>query len=169
MTGRLNGFGAVREWVRRAEGDWRAHGTAYELVRVLTVPARRGLIRLRVDGAHHLPAEGPAIVVANHLSFFDSVLLMFSLPRPVAFIGKGVVFVAIGERIQNYVRAGPGKFPGDAEADAALFDSIKAHAKVEVFEFDEEINSPVFARVCAEKLLDFLAGERGSSNPPSSS
>jgi len=81
-------FRAVREWASRAEGDWRAHGTAYELVRVLTAPARRGLIRLRVEGAGHLPASGPVILVANHVSFFDSVLLMFSLPRPVAFIGK---------------------------------------------------------------------------------
>ena len=81
-------FDAVRQWASRAAQDWRAHGTAYELVRVLTAPARRVLVRLRVEGAEHLPAEGPAIVVANHVSFFDSVLLMFSLPRPVAFIGK---------------------------------------------------------------------------------
>ncbi len=81
-------FDAVRQWVSRAEGDWRAHGTAYELVRVLTAPARRGLVRLRVQGAENLPAEGPVILVANHVSFFDSILLMFGLPRPVAFIGK---------------------------------------------------------------------------------
>ena len=81
-------FDAVRQWVSRAEGDWRAHGTAYELVRVLTAPARRVLVRLDVEGAEHLPESGPAIVVANHLSFFDSVALMFELPRPVAFVGK---------------------------------------------------------------------------------
>jgi 1-acyl-sn-glycerol-3-phosphate acyltransferase len=81
-------FDAVRQWVSRAEGDWRAHGTAYELVRVLTAPARRVLVRLDVEGAEHLPESGPAIVVANHVSFFDSVALMFELPRPVAFVGK---------------------------------------------------------------------------------
>ncbi len=81
-------FDAARQWASRAEADWRAHGTAYELVRVLTAPARRGLVRLRIDGAQHLPVDGPAILVANHVSFFDSILLMFSLPRPVAFIGK---------------------------------------------------------------------------------
>ncbi len=81
-------FVTVRQWASRAERDWRAHGTAYELARVLSAPARRVLVRLDVEGAEHLPESGPAIVVANHVSFFDSVALMFELPRPVAFVGK---------------------------------------------------------------------------------
>ncbi len=78
----------VERWVGPLVEDWRAHGTAYEVVRLLTAPARRGLVRLRVEGSENLPAEGPAIVAANHLSFFDSVLLMFALPRPVSVLGK---------------------------------------------------------------------------------
>lgn len=46
----------------------------------------------------------------------------------------------------------------DPAADLALFDAIKKESKVEVIEFDEEINSPVFARACAEKLLSLLEG-----------
>ncbi len=101
-------FDAVRQWASRAEGDWRAHGTAYELVRVFTAPARRGLIRLRVDGTEHLPADGPVILVANHVSFFDSVLLMFSLPRPVAFIGKAEY---TDNPITNWLFCGAGMIP----------------------------------------------------------
>jgi len=101
-------FDVVRRWASQAEGDWRAHGTAYELVRVLTAPARRGLIRLRVDGAEHLPADGPVIVVANHVSFFDSILLMFSLPRPVAFIGKAEY---TDNPITNWLFCGAGMIP----------------------------------------------------------
>ncbi len=101
-------FDAVRQWASRAEGDWRAHGTPYELVRVLTAPARRGLIRLRVDGTEHLPADGPVILVANHVSFFDSVLLMFSLPRPVAFIGKAEY---TDNPITNWLFCGAGMIP----------------------------------------------------------
>ena len=101
-------FDVVRQWASQAEGDWRAHGTAYELVRVLTAPARRGLIRLRVDGAEHLPADGPVIVVANHVSFFDSILLMFSLPRPVAFIGKAEY---TDNPITNWLFCGAGMIP----------------------------------------------------------
>ena len=101
-------FDAVRRWVSRAEGDWKAHGTAYELVRVVTAPARRGLVRLRIDGAEHLPASGPAIMVANHVSFFDSILLMFSLPRPVAFIGKAEY---TDNPITNWLFCGAGMIP----------------------------------------------------------
>jgi 1-acyl-sn-glycerol-3-phosphate acyltransferase len=101
-------FDAVRQWASRAEGDWRTHGTAFELVRVLTAPARRGLIRLRVDGTEHLPADGPVILVANHVSFFDSVLLMFSLPRPVAFIGKAEY---TDNPITNWLFCGAGMIP----------------------------------------------------------
>ena len=120
-------FDAVRQWASRAEGDWRAHGTAYELVRVLTVPARRGRIRLRVDGAHHLRAEGPAIVAANHLSFFDSVLLMFSLPRPVAFIGKAEY---TDNPITNWLFCGAGMIPVRRQDPGALPQVFEEVAKV---------------------------------------
>ncbi len=45
----------------------------------------------------------------------------------------------------------------DPAADEALFTAIRDHAKVPVEEFDEEINSPVFARACAEKLLEMMS------------
>jgi uncharacterized protein (UPF0261 family) len=48
----------------------------------------------------------------------------------------------------------------DPIADAALFTAIRENAKDPVEEFDEEINSPVFARACAEKLLHLMAAAR---------
>ena len=68
--------------------EWHEHGTAYEIARLLTAPARRVLVLLDVEHPENLPTEGPAIVVANHLSFFDSVLLLFALPRRVSMLGK---------------------------------------------------------------------------------
>ncbi len=44
----------------------------------------------------------------------------------------------------------------DPAADGALFDSIEKNAKVEIETLDEEINSPAFARACAEKLLTLM-------------
>lgn len=76
---------------RRVEAlfaDWRDRGAAYELSRLATAPVRHGLVRLSVAHPEHLPASGAAILVANHVSFFDSVLMMFGLPRPVALLGK---------------------------------------------------------------------------------
>lgn len=98
----------VQQWAVEARGDWRAHGTPYELVRILTAPARRVLVRLSVVGADNLPADGPAILVANHVSFFDSVLLMFALPRPVAFIGKAEY---TDNRFTNWLFCGAGMIP----------------------------------------------------------
>jgi 1-acyl-sn-glycerol-3-phosphate acyltransferase len=43
---------------------------------------------VRVVGAQNLPSEGPAIVAANHISFFDTVVLMLSVPRKTYFVGK---------------------------------------------------------------------------------
>jgi 1-acyl-sn-glycerol-3-phosphate acyltransferase len=51
-------------------------------------PVCRRLFRLRVEGDEHLPAAGAAIIAANHLSFFDSVVLALAVPRPLSFVGK---------------------------------------------------------------------------------
>lgn len=45
----------------------------------------------------------------------------------------------------------------DPVADETLFAAIKAHASVEVLEFDTGINSPEFAKACADKLLELMA------------
>lgn len=48
----------------------------------------RRLFRLRVEGNENLPAAGGAIIAANHLSFFDSIVLALAVPRPLRFVGK---------------------------------------------------------------------------------
>ena len=44
--------------------------------------------QLTIHGIDNFPARGPAILAANHISFLDSPLLMFQLPRRVWFLGK---------------------------------------------------------------------------------
>ena len=48
----------------------------------------RRLFRIRVEGTEHVPPAGAAIIAANHLSFFDSVVLTLAVPRPLRFVGK---------------------------------------------------------------------------------
>ena len=48
----------------------------------------RTLYRARVEGFHHVPPSGAAIISPNHRSFFDSPLVMAMTPRPVVFLGK---------------------------------------------------------------------------------
>ncbi len=49
----------------------------------------------------------------------------------------------------------------DPRADTALFASIRAEAHAPIEEFDEEINSPIFAHACATRLLELIE----STNP----
>jgi len=124
----------VQRWVAPMVHDWRSHGSAYEVARLLTAPARRGLVRLDVENPENLPTEGPAIVVANHLSFFDSPLLMFALPRPVSVLGKAEY---TDHRITKWLFCGSGMIPIRRENPADL---VRAFAQVgEVLERGEVV------------------------------
>jgi putative phosphoserine phosphatase/1-acylglycerol-3-phosphate O-acyltransferase len=53
--------------------------------------------RFDIDGTDNIPAEGPAIVVGNHRSYFDPLamgLMLSKRGRPVRFLGKKEVFDA---------------------------------------------------------------------------
>lgn len=58
------------------------------IVRTGLSPLYRLLYPVRIEGAEHIPSDGPAILAANHISFFDTVVLMFSTKRGTRFIGK---------------------------------------------------------------------------------
>ncbi len=47
----------------------------------------RLLYRVRFRGHEHIPAKGGAVIIANHLSYVDPVLLQLACPRPIRFIG----------------------------------------------------------------------------------
>ena len=49
-----------------------------------------------VEGLEHIPAEGPAILASNHLSFSDSFFLPAVLDRKVTFIAKAEYFTTPG-------------------------------------------------------------------------
>ncbi len=44
------------------------------------------LYRLRVENEDGIPAEGPALIVANHVSFVDWLLIAAASPRPVRLV-----------------------------------------------------------------------------------
>jgi 1-acyl-sn-glycerol-3-phosphate acyltransferase len=54
--------------------------------------------RPQVSGAHHIPATGPCIIAANHLSFSDHVFISLATRRPVVFIGKAERLTGTGLR-----------------------------------------------------------------------
>lgn len=55
---------------------------------MLTYPLRRAWLDVSHTGLENVPTEGPVVLAANHLAFIDSLLVMYSLDRPVAFLGK---------------------------------------------------------------------------------
>jgi 1-acyl-sn-glycerol-3-phosphate acyltransferase len=71
----------------RRPPSWQRRWPRVVLVAVVGPIARR-LFRLHVEGDQHLPASGPAIIAANHQSFFDHVALMLSVGRRLSFVGK---------------------------------------------------------------------------------
>jgi 1-acyl-sn-glycerol-3-phosphate acyltransferase len=48
--------------------------------------------RLRVTGIEHVPAEGGAVIVANHVSFVDALIIMAASRRPVRFVMDHRIF-----------------------------------------------------------------------------
>lgn len=48
--------------------------------------------RLRVQGVEHIPEHGPAIVVANHVSFVDALVIMAASRRPIRFVMDHKIF-----------------------------------------------------------------------------
>lgn len=62
------------------------------LLRFVAFVVARCVYRVKVTGDEHLPADGPAIVVANHVSFVDAVLLTAASPRPIRFVMDHRIF-----------------------------------------------------------------------------
>jgi 1-acyl-sn-glycerol-3-phosphate acyltransferase len=62
------------------------------LLRFLAFVLSRVVYRFRVRGDEHIPEAGAAIVVANHVSFIDAVLLMAASPRPIRFVMDHRIF-----------------------------------------------------------------------------
>lgn len=56
------------------------------LMRFMSWVLVRTLYRLRVKDIEHIPDEGSALVVCNHVSYMDALILSASIPRPVRFV-----------------------------------------------------------------------------------
>jgi 1-acyl-sn-glycerol-3-phosphate acyltransferase len=64
----------------------------YSLVRALAWLLTHLVCRYRVSGQEHVPRNGTLLVVANHLSWYDPLLLAVVLPRRVWFYTKAEIF-----------------------------------------------------------------------------
>ncbi|WP_047872216.1 1-acyl-sn-glycerol-3-phosphate acyltransferase [Nocardiopsis sp. RV163] len=66
--------------------------TLYGAAKTVIAPATRVVWPQRVEGAHHVPRRGPAILAVNHLALIDPLFIGVACPRPVRFIAKQELF-----------------------------------------------------------------------------
>lgn len=62
------------------------------LLRFVAFIVSRVMYRFRLVGDHHIPTQGAAVLVCNHVSFIDAVLLMAASPRPIRFLMDHRIF-----------------------------------------------------------------------------
>ena len=66
------------------------------IIRLVMLVITRGVYRLRVRGDEHIPTDGPAILVCNHVSFVDAIILGVCSPRPMVFLMDHRIFKTPG-------------------------------------------------------------------------
>ena len=62
------------------------------LLRFLAWVLSNIVYRFRVRGGEHIPVRGAALLVCNHVSFVDAILLMAASPRPIRFVMDHRIF-----------------------------------------------------------------------------
>lgn len=89
------------------------------------------MYRVKVEGIDNLPDEGPALMVCNHISFTDPLLIGGSIPRPTVFVMYWKIFEMPGAKwLFQAARAIPiaGKNENPAMYESA-FNAISAALK----------------------------------------
>jgi len=56
------------------------------LLRFLAWLLVHGAYRLEKKGLEHIPLDGPAVLVCNHVSFVDTMVILGASPRPIRFL-----------------------------------------------------------------------------------
>lgn len=66
------------------------------------------LYRVRIRGLDAIPEEGPALLVCNHISYVDALVVMGSVPRPVRFVMYYKIFdMPVARQVFRWAKAIP--------------------------------------------------------------
>jgi 1-acyl-sn-glycerol-3-phosphate acyltransferase len=90
------------------------------------------VFRPHVEGAQHIPDEGPAILASNHLSYADWLFMPLTLTRRVTFVAKAEYFETPGIKgwFQKTFFSGAGQVPIDRSSGSAAAGAISAQLKL---------------------------------------
>lgn len=64
----------------------------YEFCKALNYTTLMFGFSMRVEGGRHIPPKGPALLIANHQSFLDPVLVGMASPRHLRFLARKTLF-----------------------------------------------------------------------------
>jgi 1-acyl-sn-glycerol-3-phosphate acyltransferase len=66
------------------------------------------LYRVRIRGMDRIPDDGPALLVCNHVSYVDALVILGSVPRPVRFVMYYKIFaMPIAKQVFRWAKAIP--------------------------------------------------------------
>lgn len=88
----------------------------------------RARVPIRADGSHRVPAHGPVLVVADHLSYLDFMFAQYICDRPITIPVTAEVFRHPARRLFMGLMGGVPKrrFCSDPAAALALSDALEA-------------------------------------------
>ena len=142
-------------------GPTRMDAAAKAGIPVVIVPGCLDMVNFGERSSVPARYEGRNFYIHN-----PQVTLMRTTPQECAELGRiiaekanacaGRCEILIPEKAISVISAEGQPFH-DPAADAALFGAIEEHASVTVRICDGEINNPLFAQLCAERLLTLLA------------
>jgi 1-acyl-sn-glycerol-3-phosphate acyltransferase len=98
----------------------------YEVVHAVLPPLAKLYWRPRIEGLENIPSTGPVIVASNHVSFADSMVIPFFVPRKVVFLAKEDYFTGTGVKgalIRGWFE-GIGMVPVDRDDTKAALASL---------------------------------------------
>lgn len=103
---------------------------------LLALFAALRILRVRVEGAHHIPSEGPAVLVGNHTHYADPVWLALTTGRRVWMVSTAEAYRS-GGWIQWLTRRWPAfpvrRYRPDARAARRLIELLGAGELVGMF------------------------------------
>jgi 1-acyl-sn-glycerol-3-phosphate acyltransferase len=99
---------------------------------VFVGPWLRLFFRTEVRGLENIPAEGPVVLVGNHLSFVDSIFMPLYVRRPVRFLAKSEYFTGKGLKgwFTRVMMRGTGQLPIDRSGGKASEASLNTGLRV---------------------------------------
>jgi len=99
---------------------------------VILGPILKLIFRPQVEGREYVPAEGPAIIASNHLSFSDSIFMPLMVKRPVTFVAKAEYFTGKGLKgwLVKMFFVGTGCIPVDRSGGRAAQAAIETGMRV---------------------------------------